>query len=52
MAGERLLRYRRSHGVEFADALIGASGLQHGERLAMFNRRHYPGVATLAEPAR
>ena len=52
IAGERLRRYRRSHRLELADALIGASALQHGERLATFNRRHYPGIASLAEPAR
>jgi predicted nucleic acid-binding protein len=52
LAGERLRRYRRSHALELGDALIGASALQHGERLATFNRRHYPGVALLALPDR
>lgn len=52
IAGDRLRRYRRSHRLELADALIGASALQHGERLATFNRRLYPGIATLAEPDR
>ncbi len=52
LAGERLLRYRRSHAVELADALIGASALQHGERLATFNRRHYPGIPHLTSPDR
>lgn len=52
VAGARLRRYRRSHGVELADALIGASVLQHGERLATFNRRRYPGIATLTHPDR
>lgn len=52
LAGDRLRRYRRSHGLELADALIGASALQHAERLATFNRRHYPGIAMLAEPDR
>jgi predicted nucleic acid-binding protein len=52
LAGERLRRYRRSHGLELADALIGASSQQYGERLATFNRRHYPGIALLVAPAR
>jgi predicted nucleic acid-binding protein len=52
LAGERLRRYRRSHALELGDALIGASVLQHGEALATFNRRHYPGITQLALPAR
>jgi predicted nucleic acid-binding protein len=52
LAGERLRRYRRSHALELGDALIGASAQQHGERLATFNRRHYPGIAQLAVPDR
>jgi predicted nucleic acid-binding protein len=52
LAGERLRRYRRSHSLELADALIGASASQHGERLATFNRRHYPGITTLTKPDR
>lgn len=52
LAGQRLSRYRRSHRLELADALIGASAFQHGERLATFNRRHYPGIATVTQPDR
>ena len=52
LAGERLRRYRRSHGLELGDALIGASAVQYGERLAMFNRRHYPGITQLKVPDR
>lgn len=52
LAADRLRRYRRSHALELADALIGASASQHGEQLATFNRRHYPGIATLAHPDR
>jgi predicted nucleic acid-binding protein len=52
LAGERLGRYRRSHALELGDALIGASALQHGERLATFNRRHYPGISRLTSPDR
>jgi len=52
LAGERLRRYRRSHRLELADSLIGAVASQHGERLATFDRRHYPGIATLTQPDR
>ena len=52
LAGERLRRYRRSHSLEPGDALIGASAVQYGERLATFNRRHYPGISRLTAPDR
>jgi predicted nucleic acid-binding protein len=52
LAGERLRRYGRSHGVELGDALIGASAVQYGEGLATFNRRHYPGISRLNSPDR
>ncbi len=52
VAGERLRRYRRSHALELGDALIGAAAMQHGERLATFNRRDYPGVTQLTSPDR
>lgn len=41
-AGEYLARYARSHGVEIADALIGAAAAVTGFRLWTLNRRHYP----------
>jgi predicted nucleic acid-binding protein len=52
LAGERLRRYRRSHGLELGDALIGAAAVQYGERLATFDRRHYPGISRLTSPDR
>ena len=52
LAGERMRRYRRGHALELGDALIGASAVQHGERLATFNRRHYPGITQLTPPDR
>jgi predicted nucleic acid-binding protein len=52
LAGARLRRYRGSHHLELGDALIGASALQYGERLATFNRRQYPGISRLAAPDR
>jgi len=52
LAGERLRRYRQSHALELGDALIGASAVQRGERLATFDRRHYPGITRLTSPDR
>ncbi len=52
LAGERLRRYRLSHALELGDALIGTSAVQHGERLATFNPRHYPGIPQLTLPDR
>ncbi len=52
VAGQRLRQYRGSHRLELGDALIGASAEQYGERLATFNRRHYPGITRLASPDR
>jgi predicted nucleic acid-binding protein len=52
LAGDRLRQYRRSHALELADALIAATALQHGDRLATFNRRHYPGVSAVVQPDR
>src|SRR5947209_461521 len=46
-SSERLRRYRRSHSLELGDALIGASAVQYGERLATFNRRQHPGISRL-----
>ncbi len=52
LAGQRLRRYRHSHALELGDALIAASAVQHSERLATFNRRHYPGITRLTSPDR
>jgi predicted nucleic acid-binding protein len=41
-AGESLVRYAKSHGVEIADALIAAAASVAGLRLWTLNRRHYP----------
>jgi predicted nucleic acid-binding protein len=41
-AGAYLARYRRSHGVELADALIAAAAASAGLRLWTLNRKHYP----------
>jgi predicted nucleic acid-binding protein len=41
-AGVYLRQYRRSHGVEAADALIAASAVAHRAELWTRNRKHYP----------
>jgi predicted nucleic acid-binding protein len=41
-AGEYLSRYRKSHAVELADALIAAGAMANRARLRTRNRKHYP----------
>jgi len=41
-AGGYLQRYRGSHGVEVADALIAASAVASNAELWTRNRKHYP----------
>jgi|SRR5580693_7483788 predicted nucleic acid-binding protein len=41
-AGDYLQRYRRSHGVEVADALIAANAVANNAQLWTRNRKHYP----------
>jgi len=52
LAGDQLARFNRSHGVQLGDALIAASALEHGEDLATFNAKHFPGVKRIVTPAR
>lgn len=42
LAGEYMRKYRKSHNVEVADALIAASAVQSGAALWTRNRKHYP----------
>ena len=41
-AGQYLQRYRKSHAVELADALIAACAVSQGAELWTRNRKHYP----------
>jgi predicted nucleic acid-binding protein len=41
-AGLYLQRYRKSHAVELAEALIAACAVAHGAELWTRNRKHYP----------
>ena len=52
LAGERLARYARTHNVQLGDALIAASALEHGDELATFNARHFPGIKKIVTPDR
>ena len=52
LAGDQLARYARSHNVQLGDALIAASALEHGDELATFNARHFPGIKKIVTPER
>lgn len=52
LAGDQLARYARSHNVQLGDALIAAAAIEHGEKLATFNSRHFPGVKKIIKPGR
>ena len=41
-AGEYLQRYRKSHDLELADAIIAASAIASSAMLWTQNRKHYP----------
>ena len=41
-AGSYMARYAKTHGVEIADALIGAAATTSDLRLWTLNRKHYP----------
>ena len=41
-AGSYLVRYAKTHGVEIADALIGAAATTSDLRLWTLNQKHYP----------
>ncbi len=41
-AGSHLRKYRRSHGVEVADAFVAACAVANNAELWTRNRKHYP----------
>ena len=41
-AGAFLHKYRKSHGVEIADALVAASAMANHAQLWTRNKKHYP----------
>lgn len=42
LAGDYLRHFRKSHGMELADALIAAAAVQNEATLWTRNRKHYP----------
>ena len=40
-------KYKNSHGVGLADALIAATALHHNATLATLNTRHFPMIKTI-----
>lgn len=42
LAGDYLRHYRKSHGLELADAFIAAAAVQNQAELWTRNRKHYP----------
>ena len=49
-AGQFCARFRGSHGVGLADALIAATAECHGLALATLNRRHFPMLQEVTVP--
>ena len=49
-AGLLWRRYRPSHGVGLADALLAATTLAHGTTLVTLNRKHFPMLPDLIVP--
>ena len=45
-------RYRPSHGVGLADALIAATAVAHNARLVSLNRKHFPMLDVVEIPYR
>ena len=43
-------QWMRSHGLDIADALIAATAMAHGLRLATRNRKHFPMLENLLVP--
>lgn len=42
IAGMYMNQYRKSHGINIADAIIGATAKHTGSRLYTLNLKHYP----------
>lgn len=41
-AGGYINKYRKSHGIELADTIIGTCTKNHGLKLWTLNKKHYP----------
>jgi predicted nucleic acid-binding protein len=42
IAGQYMNQYRKSHGINMADAIIAATARASGAKLHTLNRKHYP----------
>jgi predicted nucleic acid-binding protein len=52
VGGDQLSRFAGSHSVQLGDALVAASALAHGEEMATFNAKHFPGLKRIIAPDR
>jgi predicted nucleic acid-binding protein len=52
LGGNYCRQYRHSHGVQIADALIGATARRHDARLVTRNPKHFPMLDDVVVPYR
>jgi predicted nucleic acid-binding protein len=52
LAGDQMARFAGSHHVQLGDSLIAAAALEHGDALATFNIKHFPGIKRIVTPDR
>jgi hypothetical protein len=50
ISGDLMRRFRRSHGLATADALIAATAIHHKLQLVTLNLKHFPMFPDLARP--
>ncbi len=49
-AGWYLHQYKKANNIGFVDAIIAATAVQHGLRLASLNKKHYPMLNNVLVP--
>lgn len=50
ISGDLMRRFRKSHGLATADALIAATAIHHKLQFATLNLKHFPMFPDLARP--